>query len=98
MADQAIAWMRQQRAAAPAKPLFVYFAPGTAHAPHHAPREWIDRYKGRFDAGWDEVRKSTLARQKKLGVVPRRHETRRAVCAHPAVVGADGPAEARVRA
>ena len=70
MADQAIAWMRQQRAAAPAKPLFVYFAPGTAHAPHHAPREWIDRYKGRFDAGWDDVRKSTLARQKKLGVVP----------------------------
>lgn len=69
-ADQAIGWMRQQRAAAPGKPLFVYFAPGTAHAPHHAPREWIDRYRGQFDQGWDDVRRQTLARQKKLGVVP----------------------------
>ena len=70
MADRAIAWMRQQRAAAPGKPLFVYFAPGTAHAPHHAPREWIDRYRGHFDRGWDEQRRQTLARQIELGVVP----------------------------
>lgn len=70
MADKAIQWMRRQRAAAPQKPLFVYFAPGTAHAPHHAPRDWIDRYKGKFDRGWDETRRQTLARQKSLGVVP----------------------------
>lgn len=70
LADKTIAWMRQQRAAAPSKPLFVYFAPGTAHAPHHAPREWIERYRGRFDRGWDAVRRETLERQKALGVVP----------------------------
>ena len=98
MADQAIAWMRQQRAAAPAKPLFVYFAPGTAHAPHHAPREWIDRYKGRFDAGWDEVRKSTLARQEKLGVAPAGTKLAERFAPIPAVVVAVGPAAARVRA
>lgn len=70
MADRAIEWMRRQRSAAPTKPLFVYFAPGTAHAPHHAPREWIERYRGQFDQGWDEVRRQTLTRQKALGVVP----------------------------
>ena len=71
LADNAIAWMRQQVAAAPGKPLFVYFAPGTAHAPHHAPREWIDRYRGAFDAGWDAARAATLKRQVQLGVVPK---------------------------
>jgi arylsulfatase A-like enzyme len=70
LADQAILWMRQQAATAPGRPVFVYYATGTSHAPHQAPRDWIDRYKGAFDAGWDEVRQSTLARQKKLGVVP----------------------------
>ncbi len=71
LADQAIAWMRQQAAAAPGRPQFVYFAPGTSHAPHHAPRDWIERYRGAFDAGWDETRRATLARQKKLGIVPK---------------------------
>jgi arylsulfatase len=70
LADKAIAWMRMQHALAPAKPWLLYYATGTAHAPHHAPKDWIARYKGQFDQGWDKVREETLARQLKLGVVP----------------------------
>jgi arylsulfatase len=70
LADQAIRYMRMQHALAPNKPWFVYYATGTAHAPHHAPKEWIAKYKGKFDQGWDKVREETLARQIKLGVVP----------------------------
>jgi arylsulfatase A-like enzyme len=70
LADQAIAWMRMQHALAPNKPWFLYYATGTAHAPHHAPKDWIAKYKGQFDQGWDQVREETLERQKKLGVVP----------------------------
>jgi arylsulfatase len=70
LADQAIRYMRMQHALAPNKPWFVYYATGTAHAPHHAPKEWIAKYKGQFDQGWDKVREETLARQIKLGVVP----------------------------
>src|SRR3954447_26705586 len=54
----------------PDKPFFMYYAPGGTHAPHHVPQEWADRYKGKFDQGWDKVREETLARQKALGVVP----------------------------
>jgi len=71
MTDQAIAWIRHQKALAPNKPFFTYFAPGAVHAPHHVPAEWIARWKGKFDMGWDEMRKQTLARQIKLGVVPK---------------------------
>jgi arylsulfatase A-like enzyme len=70
MTDKAIAWISQQKALAPDKPFFVYFAPGATHAPHHVPKEWADRYKGKFDQGWDKLREETLDRQKKLGVVP----------------------------
>jgi len=70
LADRAIGWVRQQKALMPDKPFFMYFAPGATHAPHQAPREYIDRYKGKFDDGWDAVRERTLARQKELGVVP----------------------------
>jgi arylsulfatase len=70
MADKAITWMRTQQALAPNKPWLLYYATGTAHAPHHAPKEWIEKYKGQFDQGWDKVREETLARQKELGVVP----------------------------
>src|SRR4029079_4358686 len=55
---------------APDKPFFVYFAPGATHAPHHVPKDWIAKYKGKFDQGWDKVRDETFARQKKLGVIP----------------------------
>jgi len=62
--------VRQQKALMPDKPFFMYFAPGATHAPHHVPKEWIDKYKGQFDAGWDTIRAETFARQKKLGVIP----------------------------
>jgi arylsulfatase len=70
LADKAITWMQMQHALAPNKPWLLYYATGTAHAPHHAPKEWIAKYKGQFDQGWDKVRDETLARQIKLGVVP----------------------------
>ena len=70
MTDKAIAWMQFQKALTPDKPFFMYFAPGATHAPHHVPKEWIAKYKGKFDQGWDVMREETLARQIKLGVVP----------------------------
>jgi arylsulfatase len=70
MTNQAISWMRFQQALTPDKPFFMYFATGACHAPHHAPKEYIDKYKGKFDQGWDKVREETLERQKKLGLVP----------------------------
>ena len=70
MTDRAIDWVRQQKALMPDKPFFVYFAPGATHAPHHVPKEWSDKYKGRFDQGWDRLREETFARQKELGVIP----------------------------
>jgi arylsulfatase A-like enzyme len=70
MTDKAIAWIGQQKALTPDKPFFVYFAPGATHAPHHVPKEWADKYKGKFDGGWDKLRQETIARQKKLGVIP----------------------------
>ena len=70
MTDQAIDWIRQQKALMADKPFFVYFAPGATHAPHHVPKEWADKYKGRFDQGWDRLREETFARQKELGVIP----------------------------
>jgi arylsulfatase len=70
MTDQAIKWAQAEKALTPDKPFFVYFAPGATHAPHHVPKEWIAKYKGKFDQGWDRLREETLARQKKLGVVP----------------------------
>jgi arylsulfatase len=70
MTNQAIAWMRFQKALTPDKPFFMYFAPGATHAPHHVPKEWIAKYKGKFDRGWDNLREETLARQIELGVVP----------------------------
>jgi arylsulfatase len=70
MTDKAMSWIGQQKALAPDKPFFVYFAPGATHAPHHPPKEWADKYKGKFDGGWDKLREETFARQKKLGVIP----------------------------
>ncbi|MCM3870379.1 MAG: arylsulfatase [Pyrinomonadaceae bacterium] len=70
MTNQAMSWMKFQKALSPDKPFYIYFAPGATHAPHHVPAEWRDKYKGKFDQGWDKVREETLARQIKLGVVP----------------------------
>jgi arylsulfatase A-like enzyme len=71
MTNQAISWVRFQKALKPDKPFMIYFALGATHAPHHAPKEYIDKYKGKFAQGWDKVREETLARQKKLGIVPK---------------------------
>jgi arylsulfatase len=71
MTDQAINWMKFQKSLTPDKPFFMYFAPGATHAPHHPTQEWIEKNKGRFDAGWDKMREQTLARQIELGVVPK---------------------------
>ncbi|MEW5797308.1 MAG: sulfatase-like hydrolase/transferase, partial [Candidatus Zixiibacteriota bacterium] len=70
MTNKAIEWVNFQQALTPSKPFFMYFAPGATHAPHHVPKEWIAKYKGKFDQGWDKLREETLARQIKLGVVP----------------------------
>jgi arylsulfatase A-like enzyme len=70
LATRAQRWLSQQRALMPDKPFFLYFAPGATHAPIHVPRDWLDRYRGEFDTGWDAVREATFARQKELGVIP----------------------------
>jgi arylsulfatase len=74
MTTRAIKWVRQQKSLMPDKPFFMYYAPGATHAPHHVPNDWIDRYKGRFDRGWDAAREETFARQKALGVIPQECE------------------------
>ena len=70
MTNQAISWMNTQQSLTPDKPFYIYFATGATHAPHHAPKAYIDKYKGKFAQGWDKLREETLERQKKLGVVP----------------------------
>ncbi len=70
MTEKARAWIKHQKALTPDRPSFVYFAPGATHAPHHVPRAWIERWKGKFDQGWDRIREDSLARQIALGVVP----------------------------
>lgn len=71
MTDEAIKWMKFQQAMTPDRPFMIYYATGAVHAPHHAPREWIEKYKGKFDDGWDKLREETLARQKEMGIVPK---------------------------
>lgn len=70
MTNQAINWVRYEKSLTPDKPFFIYFAPGAVHAPHQVPNQWIEKYKGRFDEGWDRLREEILAKQKHLGVVP----------------------------
>lgn len=71
LADQAIDWVRFQKALTPDRPFFLYFSPGAVRAPHHPPEEWAKRWKGKFDQGWDIMRAQTLERQISLGVVPK---------------------------
>lgn len=70
LANKAISWVQKTKSIAPDKPFFLYVAPGATHAPHHAPKEWIEKFKGKFDMGWDLYREQTFERQKKLGVIP----------------------------
>ncbi len=71
MTDKAINWIQTQQALTPDKPFFTYFSTGATHAPHHAPKEYIAKYKGKFDMGWDKLREQTLERQIKMGIVPK---------------------------
>ena len=84
LSNKAIAWTRKVKSIAPDHPFFLYVAPGATHAPHHVSQEWIDKFKGQFDMGWDVYREHTLARQNKLGVVPPRYQV------DPAFRGAAG--------
>ena len=68
--DKALEFIKDAKAVAPDKPFFLYYAPGACHAPHHAPREWIERHAGKFGMGYEAIREQTLARQKQLGIVP----------------------------
>jgi arylsulfatase len=70
MTDQAISWVSAQQALTPDKPFYLYYATGATHAPHHAPKEWIAKYKGRFSGGWDRLREETYERQKEMGIIP----------------------------
>jgi arylsulfatase A-like enzyme len=70
LTDKALEFIKDAKVLAPGKPFFLYYAPGACHAPHHAPKEWIDRFKGRFDMGYEALREQTLARQKEMGIVP----------------------------
>ncbi|AYB33982.1 arylsulfatase [Chryseolinea soli] len=70
IANHAIQWVRQVKSIAPDRPFFLYVAPGATHAPHQAPKDWIAKFKGKFDGGWDKYREETFERQKKLGVIP----------------------------
>ena len=71
LADQTISWMQRQKASSPNKPFFCYFSTPAVHAPHHVPQEWIEKYRGKFDGGWDELRNEIYQRQLKLGVIPK---------------------------
>jgi arylsulfatase len=70
MTNKAIEWVSAQHSLTPDKPFYVYFATGATHAPHHVPKEWIDKYKGKFSGGWDKLREETYTRQKAMGIVP----------------------------
>lgn len=70
IAEKAIEWLKRHRAFSPDKPFFMYWAPGAAHGPHHVPKEWADKYKGKFDEGWDSYRERVFNRQKNLGWIP----------------------------
>ena len=71
MTNEAINWVKFQQAMTPEKPFFIYYATGAVHAPHHAPKEWIEKYDGKFDKGWLSYREETFARQKAMGVIPK---------------------------
>ncbi|VAX24021.1 Arylsulfatase, partial [hydrothermal vent metagenome] len=70
MTNQAINWVKAQQSMTPDKPFFIYFATGAVHAPHHVSKEWSDKYKGKFDKGWDVIREETVAKMKKMGIIP----------------------------
>ena len=95
LANDAIRWLNQHDAVAPQKPFFLYFATGATHTPHHVPQEWVDKFKGKFDQGWDKLREDSFARQKERGVIPVAEHGRAQIPLSPdgsvrGVFGADG--------
>ena len=74
LTDKAIEFVKDAKSIAPDKPFFMYFCPGACHAPHHAPKEWIEKYKGKFDMGYEAYRELVFERQKKLGIFPENAE------------------------
>ena len=74
LVNDAIGWLRQHDSSVPQKPFFMYFATGATHVPHHVPAEWVAKYRGKFDQGWDKLRADSFARQKELGVIPAKAE------------------------
>lgn len=70
LTEKTVQWIHNQKAQSPDKPFFIYYATGASHSPHHVPKPWADKYKGKFDQGWDKLREETFARQKQLGVIP----------------------------
>ncbi len=85
MTNNAINWVSAQKSLTPDKPFYMYFATGATHAPHHVPKEWIEKYKGKFAGGWDKLREETFVQQKKLGVIPAEHEAHGATEGNPRV-------------
>ena len=77
LADKAIQFIADAKQVAPNKPFYLHFCPGATHAPHHVPKEWADKYQGRFDDGWDAYREQVFARQKELGIIPANAELSR---------------------
>ena len=98
MATKSIEWIRFQQALTPDKPFFVYFAPGAVHAPHHVPQSYIDKWKGKFDEGWDVIRERIFEQQKKLGVIPADTKLAQQARRHQGLEGPFGRGEEAVRA
>ena len=73
MTNQAINWIQAQQSFTPDRPFYVYFAPGACHAPHHVSKEWADKYKGKFNEGWDKLREELIAKQKQMGLFHKMH-------------------------
>jgi arylsulfatase A-like enzyme/uncharacterized membrane protein len=92
--DKAVEWLHAVRAQDVDRPWFMFYSTGCSHAPHHVPKEWADKYKGRFDEGWDALREATLERQKTLGIVPEDAELTERPDAFPAWDSLDETAKA----
>ena len=80
LADDAIGWLHKHKSLAPDKPFFMYWASGAIHGPHHAPKEYIDKYRGKFDDGWDAYRERVFERAKEKGWIPAQHAAHPAAC------------------
>ena len=95
MADDAIKYINSLNASAPDKPFFLYYVPGGTHSPHQPKKEWVDKFKGKFDMGWNKLREQIFANQKRLGVIPPEHGSH-PVAGGPAEVGLAAPSRKKL--